>query len=654
MANFTDAQVAAYIRDNKLDADGVTNAAKVFGLGSDQVGRAKGLLSAGDASIGEASKAYQSAIAANPELDKQNRAFYDASVGTGSAAVGVPQTQAQANHYYQQTYGWSDDDLADARRGQLHLADGNWTPQSLGRFAQDKSAQDQYQIASNMAGRTTAPSAQSKYRSGAAFNPQTNLIEVRDGNGVLLTNFQAGTTGSEFSTLDRLGVDTASYQQAVQAYLQSNPTNRDYISAMAQKYQPRFSNVPDSQYVVAGVNPALDASGFFGASKAPNLKDFMGRTGLDFNTASNLLYSHGLGSAAGAMVNWDAVMAADDPVSALTSAYASIGTDPALSRIASQAVSGNYAGWNIGGVPVVGGGSVGGGSVGGGSVGGGSVGGSGAWLTETSGAPVGRAVDAKTETIEGRIQGLLGTDSAGNYTNPVVQQAANRALQQFSGRGLLNSSMAQQAAIEAATSKAIEIAGPDAQTYFSQGRANQDAANVFERDRRGYAQENYRLDKTLSAEREKLLQQDSQFKKELAFKYDAIKLEGSSKKEAETRAHQNALEINNIEAVNKAYDLYIRRLSDIDNNKDYTDAVKIQMKNSAGKDFDLYAKAKGIVWEMSLGGRFEASSGAKPDGNADTKGAGMLARTEFGTGDGGGGGGGGVGGGGGGGGGMSA
>lgn len=102
-------------------------------------------------------------------------------------------------------------------------------------------------------------------------------------------------------------------------------------------------------------------------------------------------------------------------------------------------------------------------------------------------APVlNRQVDAANETIEGRIRNLLGTDATGNFTNPVVRQAVDRAMQAFAGRGLLNSSMAQQAAQEAAISKAIEIAGPDAQTYFQQGRANQDASNLFARDQTQY------------------------------------------------------------------------------------------------------------------------------------------------------------------------
>lgn len=82
-------------------------------------------------------------------------------------------------------------------------------------------------------------------------------------------------------------------------------------------------------------------------------------------------------------------------------------------------------------------------------------------------------VDAPTETIEGRIQKLL------DANNPVIRQAGERAMAQFAQRGLLNSSMAIEAANEAMTSKAIEIAGPDAQRYFQNRRENVDWQNKF-------------------------------------------------------------------------------------------------------------------------------------------------------------------------------
>lgn len=82
-------------------------------------------------------------------------------------------------------------------------------------------------------------------------------------------------------------------------------------------------------------------------------------------------------------------------------------------------------------------------------------------------------VDGKSETIEGRIQNLLAAN------NPVIQQAGEAAMAQFAQRGLANSSMAVQAAQEAMVSKAIEIAGPDAQTYFQNRTNNVNWQNKF-------------------------------------------------------------------------------------------------------------------------------------------------------------------------------
>ena len=259
-------------------------------------------------------------------------------------------------------------------------------------------------------------------------------------------------------------------------------------------------------------------------------------------------------------------------------------------------------------MPVGPGGGQGGAGGAGGSGGAGGTGGSSSSSsssTTNTGAPTTRAVDAGTETIEGRIKNILATDANGNYTNPLIQQAASSAMQQFAGRGLLNSSMANEAAMQAAMSKAIEIAGPDAQTYFAQGRANQDAANVFERDARGYAQENSRLDKQMNFDADK-------FDRELQYRYDALKIDKESQTEARALAQKYAIEMEDMKSVNSAYELYLRRISDIDANTEYSAETKVKLKNEAGKDFDLYAKTKRISGDMNLGNRFTSSAPA-PD-----------------------------------------
>lgn len=123
----------------------------------------------------------------------------------------------------------------------------------------------------------------------------------------------------------------------------------------------------------------------------------------------------------------------------------------------------------------------------------------------STGSVEGKAVDYGTETIEGRVQSLL------DANNPVIRQAGDRAMAQFAGRGLLNSSMAIEAANEAMISKAIEIAGPDAQRYFQNRRENVDWTNKFAQNQQmqnftqdnmklqnGYTQDNLRLQSDLS------------------------------------------------------------------------------------------------------------------------------------------------------------
>jgi YD repeat-containing protein len=72
---FTDAQVAAYIRDNKLTTTAQINqAAAQFGVGAEQLTRAQGLLSSNDPSVKAASDAYAAAVKENPQLGIQNYA----------------------------------------------------------------------------------------------------------------------------------------------------------------------------------------------------------------------------------------------------------------------------------------------------------------------------------------------------------------------------------------------------------------------------------------------------------------------------------------------------------------------------------------------------------------------------------------------------
>jgi len=85
---FTDAQTASYIQNNNLSGQALQDAAKVFHIDQNQLKRANQLIIANDPRIAAASSAYQAQIAENPELDVQNREFYDPSTGTGTGFKG--------------------------------------------------------------------------------------------------------------------------------------------------------------------------------------------------------------------------------------------------------------------------------------------------------------------------------------------------------------------------------------------------------------------------------------------------------------------------------------------------------------------------------------------------------------------------------------
>jgi hypothetical protein len=75
--------------------------------------------------------------------------------------------------------------------------------------------------------------------------------------------------------------------------------------------------------------------------------------------------------------------------------------------------------------------------------------------------------------------------------NPLVQQAMARARQSFAGRGLLNTSMAEQAAQEAAISKALEIASPDTAAYYTDQRDAKQFDYQTALNQQSYAQQEY-------------------------------------------------------------------------------------------------------------------------------------------------------------------
>lgn len=71
-----------------------------------------------------------------------------------------------------------------------------------------------------------------------------------------------------------------------------------------------------------------------------------------------------------------------------------------------------------------------------------------------------------TETVEARLNSLL------EDGNPMLEHARKRALEEYAGRGLLNSSMAQQGAMNAMVQTALPIASADAAAINNVGMFN--------------------------------------------------------------------------------------------------------------------------------------------------------------------------------------
>jgi hypothetical protein len=84
-----------------------------------------------------------------------------------------------------------------------------------------------------------------------------------------------------------------------------------------------------------------------------------------------------------------------------------------------------------------------------------------------------------SQTVQGQLGNITATNDQGVYTNPLMTRATTRANQAANKRGLLNTSMANQAGQEAVLSAALPIAQADAKAYQTQGLANQNAMNTF-------------------------------------------------------------------------------------------------------------------------------------------------------------------------------
>ena len=183
-----------------------------------------------------------------------------------------------------------------------------------------------------------------------------------------------------------------------------------------------------------------------------------------------------------------------------------------------------------------------------------------------------RAVDARNETIEGRIGSLFATDASGNYTHPLIQQAANSVMQQFAGRGLLNPAWRPRRLIRPPWQRPSRLLDQTLRRISHKG-ANQDASNVFERDAGG-AQENYKMSVTWTSST-------------ASFSTATTRSRSTKKRRTMRRAlaQKYALEMENVRSVNSALTCTCAASPTSTPMSSYDAATKVKLKNEAGKDF---------------------------------------------------------------------
>lgn len=421
----------------------------------------------------------------------------------------------------------------------------------------------------------------------------------QDWNGFFSGAVSAGTKvdlgGGAYVTKNADG--TATYQDGNTTFNYSQDTNKNYVGRNA----PGLLADWNQTYVASNHNPVGGASGRTTAAvNGININDdgTVTRQGQNPNAQAQ--------SFGGDYTTSGSIYALTDPN---VRAWYEANPDNFLAASAFQMdptafYNKYFYGNNVGGGGLLGSANNGGGaapSVNTGGTGSTSGGVGGAVVGTTSGqfTPTTQTLDPKA-TIEGRVNNLLARDSYGNFTNPVVQQAANGAVASFASRGLLNSSMAQQAAYEAATRAAISIAGPDAQAYFQQERANQDASNVFSRAEQDNAFDVNKFNQTLQLEWSKLNQQDRQFYAGLQSRMDELRLSNENQTLATQVALQSDLAKQNNAAVHSQYDLFVRRLAQIDADTNLDAAAKAKQKQEAAANFKQIASYYGVMSNFDL------------------------------------------------------
>jgi len=181
-------------------------------------------------------------------------------------------------------------------------------------------------------------------------------------------------------------------------------------------------------------------------------------------------------------------------------------------------------------------------------------------------------VNPGTDTVEGRIQGILAAD------NPLSQMVRARVAQDFNRRGMMNSAMAGSAAESAVIQNALGIATPDANTYSAQRLASQSEGNANYRQNQQIGSQEY-IARLNAANQQLLAKLDSSTKINMA------NIEANYKTLMQSSASAGEL-----------YQQALKNITDISNNKDLTPEAR---KTAIQNQITLLKNGFGILGKIS-------------------------------------------------------
>jgi hypothetical protein len=208
------------------------------------------------------------------------------------------------------------------------------------------------------------------------------------------------------------------------------------------------------------------------------------------------------------------------------------------------------------------------------------------------------------QTVESRAAGII------NQDGPLMQQARGFAMQKANERGLINSSLGIQAAQDAVTGRAVDIARQDAATAADAAKFNVNQGNSWSLAQQELAQKGGQFDRQLNS-------QSSQFDRDLQYRYDAAKSNNENAASMAALENKYRTQLQNDSAFNKQYEIYVDALYRIDNNKDLDAQAKAVMKQEQARILEDYAKVRGLGLNLDFSQRYTAPASAPQPGSTD-------------------------------------